>query len=131
MRNRRLSLDRRAQLEQDLRELCCWHEWSEPPNLAAADVLQGAADALQTGLISLEAAELIRAVWSRHAGIETRAGNGPTLIAVATNEAGVQRGVIEHMQSMIAQQTSTAKRLHLMKLLREQARLFGDGVKCD
>ncbi len=131
MKNRVPSLSHRAQLDQDLRELCCWHEWSEPPNLAAADVLQGAADALQAGLISLEAAELIRAVWNRHAGIETRAGNGPMKVAIATTEAGTQRGVIEHMQSMIAQQTSTAKRLHLMKLLREQARIFGDGVKRD
>jgi hypothetical protein len=40
----------RTLIEQQLRELCAWHEWSaEPQNINAAVVLQDAADAVGTG----------------------------------------------------------------------------------
>jgi len=34
----------RHRLEGQLRELVCWHEWSTPPNLGVAGLLQDAAD---------------------------------------------------------------------------------------
>jgi hypothetical protein len=40
----------RTLIEQQLRELCAWYEWSaEPQNINAAVVLQDAADAVGTG----------------------------------------------------------------------------------
>ena len=38
----------RRRLEGQLRELVCWHEWSTPPNLAIAGLLQEAADRIGT-----------------------------------------------------------------------------------
>jgi hypothetical protein len=118
-------------LEQRLRELCCYYEWSEPPNMAAADTLQAAADAVKEGSLSLGAAELVIRAWHPSVGVEARAGNAPELVAVATTEEGFQRGILEHMRRLIARATTTEKRLHLMALLEEQARLFGRGVDRD
>jgi hypothetical protein len=118
-------------LEHQLRELCAYYEWSSPPNMAAADVLQAAADAVKHGELSDQAAELVLVAWRPSVGVEARAGNAPALVAVATTEAGFQRGILTHMRSLTARPTTTEKRLHLMALLEEQARIFGDGVRRD
>jgi hypothetical protein len=132
MKNRVVrSVPSSASLEQRLRELCCWYEWSEPPNMAAADVLQGAADALKHGELSAGAARLVLKAWHPSVGVEARAGNAPELVAVATTAEGLQRGILSHMRSLTARATTTEKRLHLMALLEEQARIFGSGVDRD
>jgi hypothetical protein len=118
-------------LEHQLRELCAYYEWSEPPNMAAADALQAAADGVKEGSLSFPAAELVIAAWRPSVGVEARAGNAPELVAVATTQEGFQRGILSHMRRLTAKVTTTEKRLHLMALLEEQARIFGGGVDRD
>ena len=57
-----------TQRETRLRELVACYEWNDPTNMAAASVLQTAADAMVEGSISDEAADLLIATWEPLAG---------------------------------------------------------------
>jgi hypothetical protein len=112
-----------------LRELCAWHEWSEPPNLAAADALQGAADALQAGALSIEAATLIATAWEPHVGAEANAGNVPPGYVIANADAELQRHIIADVRAMVARETTSAMRVYLTRLLQQQARRFAEVLR--
>lgn len=110
-----------------LRELCAWCEWSEPPNTAAADACQAAADALKNGALSVEAAALIARAWSPHAGIEALVGNEPPDYVVANHDDELQRSVIADMRALVAKKTNPSKRAYLTRLFEEQIRRFAEG----
>ena len=48
---------RPRELIDRLRIACAWFEWSEPPDLVAAQQLQDAADAVRDGRMGLDAAQ--------------------------------------------------------------------------
>jgi hypothetical protein len=110
--------------EETLRELCAYYEWSSPPNMAAADVLQGAADALKRGELSHEAASMVAAVFDPSVGVEANVGNVPPTYIIATDDETLQRQIIEHMRVMIARTTNAAKRIHLVRLMEKQIQNF-------
>lgn len=107
-----------------LRRLACWYEWGD--NLAAADALQAAADAVQEGSLGLQSAHALIAVWRPMAGIEAHAGKRPKNFVVAETEDDLQGHVIADMRRMIARTTNSAKRLHLTKLLEDQIQTFAE-----
>lgn len=112
-----------------LRELCAWYEWSEPPNMEAADALQGAADAYQMGALSDEAAALFADTWEPHTGVEANVGNPPPRPGVADDDAELQRHVVADMRAKVGREPNPGERVHLTRLLRQQIRRFaGDHV---
>lgn len=114
------------QRETKLRELCAWHEWGEPPDLEAADVLQAAADAVKCGALSVEAAEVLIAVWAPFAALEAHVGNEPPTFTVAATAEQLQRAVVADFRSIIARENNPAKRVHLTTLLDKQIHLFAE-----
>jgi hypothetical protein len=92
--------------------------------MAAADVLQGAADAVKHGEISREAAAMIAAVFNPSIGVEANVGNVPPTYVIATDDETLQRRIIEHMRGMIARTTNAAKRIHLVQLMEKQIQNF-------
>lgn len=113
-----------TELESELRRLCAYYEWSEPPNMAAADVLQGAADALKCGELSHEAGSMIAAVFAPSVGVEANVGNVPPTYIITTDDETLQRRIIEHMRGIIARTTNAAKRIHLVQLMEQQIQHF-------
>ena len=116
--------------ESELRRLCAYYEWSSPPNMAAADVLQGAADALKHGELSYEAASMIAAVFNPSVGVDANVGNVPPTYVIATDDETLQRRIIEHMRGMIARTTNAAKRVHLVRLMEQQIQNFMEQPGC-
>jgi hypothetical protein len=112
--------------ETKLRELVAWFEWSEPPNLQAADVLQAAADAVKHGALSLEAAEVLIAVWAPFAALESHVGNEPSGFSATDSEHSSQRAIVAEFRSMIARQNNPAKRVYLTTLLGTQIQRFAE-----
>jgi hypothetical protein len=116
-----------SRAEGELHELCCWYEWSEPPDLEAAGVLQDAADAVRVRALSPEVADALIAVWQPFAGLEAQVGKQPEMMAVAENEVEFQRGIVAHMRRLVGNEKHPAKRVHLVRLLEEQIRNFEGG----
>ncbi len=114
-------------VEERLRQLCAFFEWSEPPNLAAADALQAAADAVKVGALSADAAALLIAVWAPFVGVEAHAGNSPTAITIAETDADLECAIVADFRAMIAGETNPAKRVHLTRLMDKQIRNFAEG----
>jgi len=115
--------------ETELRELCAWYEWAEPPNLLVAGLLQDSADALRVRGLSVEAADSLIAVWQPFVGVEAQVGNMPELMAVGANEAKFQRGIVTHMRRMVAEEARPARRARLARLLENQIEHFGKGSR--
>jgi hypothetical protein len=116
-------------IETELRELCCYYEWSEPPNLAAAGALQAAADAVKNDTLSPDAAELVVALWQPFAGLEARVGHVPPVFVTADTEEELQRHIIADMRRMFVRETNPAKRAHLVELMEEQIKIFARGMQ--
>jgi hypothetical protein len=123
------SPSRASSQETNLREFVAWHEWREPPDLEAADILQAAADAVKHGALSLEAADALIAVWAPFAGLESHVGNEPPTFAVAVTEEQLQRAVVADFRSMIARENNAAKRVYLTTLLDKQIRRFAEEIQ--
>jgi len=123
---RRSQEAQRRDLEIRARELVAHFEWSEPPNRAAADVLQAAADALKAGALSRKAAAMLIAVWQPFAGLEAHAGNEPPKIRIANTDEELQRAIVAHMRALVAYETNPAKRVHLTRLLEKQIAVFAE-----
>lgn len=127
MRQRLNATLRRAAIDE-LRQLCAWYEWSEPPDLGAASVLQAAADAVSAGALSVEAADALIAVWQPFVGLEAHAGNRPPSYTVATSEEELQRSIVADLRSLIARETNPARRVHLVGLMEKQIQNFVRGA---
>jgi hypothetical protein len=123
-RKRELPPSARQRLEHQLRELVAFYEWSEPPNIAVADTLQAAADAVKHGELSIEAASMTVAVWRPFVGLDANAGTVPETYEIATDEETLQRRIIEDIRGMIARTTNTARRMHLARLMEKQIQNF-------
>lgn len=111
-----------AELETELRELCCWYEWSEPPRLHIACVLQDAADAVRVHALSVVAAEALIAAWQPFAGLEAHVGNPPAAYTVAHEEGELRKSIIGDIRRMVANESDPARRLRLASLLNQQIR---------
>ena len=123
------SESRASSQETKLRELVAWLEWSEPPNLQAADVLQAATEAVKHGALSLEAADVLIAVWAPFAALESHVGNEPLGFSVAESEHSLQRAIVSDSRSMIARQNNPAKRVYLTTLLDKQIQRFAEDTQ--
>jgi hypothetical protein len=115
--------------EAVLRELCAWFEWSAPPNLGVAGVLQGAADAVKVDALSVEAAAVLIAVWRPFVGVEAHVGNQPAKITVARTDTDLERAIVSDFRRMIAAETNPAKRVHMTQLMEKQIRNFAEGKR--
>lgn len=113
-------------LETKLREMCAYFEWSDPPNLEAAGVLQDAADAVKVGALSVEAAAALVAVWRPFVGVEAHVGNQPPEITVARTDAELERAIVADFRSMIACENHPAKRVHLTRFMQTQIQNFAE-----
>ena len=116
-------MTQQPELSRSLRRLCAYYEWT-PGKERVADELQASADAFDDGTLSHAAAEFIAAVWKPHLGIEAHAGNAPPTFVVADSEDEFQRAILADMRAMAEAAESSAKRIHLRRLLGEQARSF-------
>lgn len=124
----RLNATLRRVAIDELRELCAWYEWSEPPDLAAASVLQAASDAVSASALSVEAADALIAVWQPFVGLEAYVGNRPPSYTVATSEEELQRSIVADLRSLIARETNPARRVHLVGLMEKQIQNFVRGA---
>jgi hypothetical protein len=125
---KRLNAGLRRVAIDELRELCAWYEWSEPPDLAAASVLQAASDAVSASALSVEAADALIAVWQPFVGLEAHAGNRPPIYTVATSDEELQRAIVADLRSLIGHETSSAKCVHLARLMEKQIQSFLRGA---
>jgi hypothetical protein len=112
------------ELEHQLRELVAYCEWSEPPNVAAADALQAVADALRGGVISEAHARAVADVWEPFVGLEAALGKQPEVMMIADNEDDLRKAIIADLRAMVAKETTPARKLYLARLLNEQVQQF-------
>jgi hypothetical protein len=115
-------------LEHQLRELCAYYEWSSPPNMAAADVLQASADAVKHGALSDRTAKALVDVWGAFVGVNANCGAEPAYMTIASTEDEIHRGILSDFRLMIARENNTEKKLHLTRLLEKQIAIFAQGM---
>ncbi len=106
--------------EEKLRELGSWYEWSTPPNLVVASVLQDAADAVQVRALSAEAAIALIAAWQPFVGLEARVGNPPPAIQSENVELGVLKYAVKDLGKKLKEAKTPEDRRRLTKLLNRQ-----------
>ena len=109
--------------EEQLRELCAWYEWAEPPNLRVAGVLQDAADAFRDGALSPEATEALIAVWKPFVGHEAAIGNPPKMVPLQDNTIGALKCAVKDLRRMLNEASEDSKP-RFAELLRQQASIL-------
>jgi hypothetical protein len=115
--------DRSERQEQKLRELAAWYEWSEPPNLVAAAVLQDAADAVRTRALSGKAADALIAVWQPFVGLEARVGNPPPTVRAEDVKLRMLRRAVDDLKRWLAEAPEDSG-ARFAELLAEQERIL-------
>lgn len=112
-----------SEYEASFRELAAWYEWSCPPNLEAACVLQSAADAVKCNQLSLRAADVLLQTWQPHAGVEARVGNVPDPLPEDGELAYLRRAVID-LGEMMDRESDPVRKDRLKSSMREQVRRY-------
>jgi hypothetical protein len=116
--------EKRHELEQELRRLSAWYEWSDYPNPAAAQALQDAADALVCHALSLEAAKAIADAWQPHAGVEALVGNMPPVVAKPDDRLDAIRIAVRDLGQKLAAAKTSGRRAFLARLFNEQIAIY-------
>lgn len=111
--------DERRRLAGQLRELCCWYEWAEPPNLGVAGLLQDAADRI--GTLDLV---IVRAMLEMYRPL---AWAEPPSSAESDRQAAIVSAV-KDLQRMLKAAPAEDK-LRLAALLRDQIAILEGGTR--